>query len=184
LWRIIVDSELLIVFAEVAVAFAGFASLVSILGQREAVDHPMVLSARMRTMLVTSLLVTGFALLPLVVSWYGLDPWRISTIAMLVTVAVYLVWILTIFRALRAEVPANWLQRRVILPTLNLTFLALAVLLVLNTVLLSPGVYATTLAILLFQGGFAFSLIVFSFLPQLPGASTRTPTPDPPDESR
>ena len=175
------DSGLLIAFAEVAVAFAGFASLVSILGQRESVDHALVLSARMRTMLITSLLVTAFALLPLVISWYGVEPWAISTIAQLVAVAAYLAWIVTTFRAMKVEVPPNWFQRRIILPTLNLTFLVLAVLLAVNTVLRSPAVYVTTLTLLLIQGGFAFSLIVFSFLPQLPHGRKKSSQSGPPE---
>lgn len=165
------ESELLLTYAEVAVAFAGFASLVSILGQRTSADHQLVLSARMRTMLVTSLLVTAFSLFPLIVSRYGAGPtliWLISTVVLLVATVAYLVWILGAFRSLRQNVPPNRFQRRVILPVLYLTFLALAAVLVANTVVRSPALYITALSLMLFQGGFAFALIVFSFLPRLP----------------
>jgi hypothetical protein len=165
------ESELLLTYAEVAVAFAGFASLVSILGQRASADHSLVLSARMRTMLVTSLLVTAFALFPLIVFRYGARPtavWLLSTVVLLIATVAYLVWILRAFRSLRRHVPPNRLQRRVILPVLYLTFLTLVIVLVANTMVRSPALYITALSLLLFQGGFAFALIVFSFLPRLP----------------
>ena len=56
------DSDLLLTFAEVAVAFAGFASLVSILGQRSSPDDLRATSVRMRAMILYSLLVVGFSL--------------------------------------------------------------------------------------------------------------------------
>ena len=166
------ESELLLTFAEVAVAFAGFASLVGILGRRTSSDHSLVLATRMRAMLVTSLLVTAFALLPLVISRYGGtgdSTWLISAVAMLVAVAGYMAWILITFRALGREISRNRFQRRIILPVLGATFLGLSVLCVLNVVLGSAALYISALMLLLAQGGFAFSLIVFSFLPRLPG---------------
>jgi hypothetical protein len=39
-------------------------------------------------------------------------------------------------------------------------------MLVVNVLVAAPGIYLTALAILLFQSGFAFTLIVFSFLPK------------------
>jgi hypothetical protein len=164
------ELELLLTLAEVAVAFAGFASLVSILGQKTSADHSLVLGTRMRAMLLTSLLVTGFAFVPPVVSRYGVGEratWRLSNVLLLLAVAGYLVWIMTTFRALARERPPNPFQRRVILPVLNLTFLALAAVLLLNSIVASPALYITALMILLFQGGFAFALIVFSFLPRV-----------------
>ena len=42
------ESEVLFIIAEVAVAFAGFASLVGVLGQKVSRDDPRVLGTRMR----------------------------------------------------------------------------------------------------------------------------------------
>jgi hypothetical protein len=69
------------VVAELAVAFAGFASLVSILGTRRGRDAPEIDALRLRGMLETSLLVAAFALVPILVHESGLDAalsWRVS----------------------------------------------------------------------------------------------------------
>lgn len=66
-------------FAEVAVAFAGFASLISLLGRSsEFLD-----GSRLLGMVRTSLLVTGFALFPFVPLAIGMSEhgaWRLSAI--------------------------------------------------------------------------------------------------------
>ena len=71
------NSELLLTFAEIAMAFAGFASLVGILGRTsEAID-----ASRFLGMVRTSLLVTGFSLLPAVAISAGTpsaSAWRLS----------------------------------------------------------------------------------------------------------
>jgi uncharacterized membrane protein len=175
------ESELLLTFAEVAVAFAGFASLVSILGQRSSVDHALVLGARMRAMLLSSLLVTGFALLPPVISWYGATPgstWLISTLALLLVVVLYLAWFVRALRTLSRHVGTNRFQRYVIMPVLSVIFGGLLSVLVVNTVFRSPALYVTALTLLLSQGGFAFALIVFSFLPGAPVRGIRESTSD------
>ena len=53
------QSELLFSIAEVAVAFAGFASIVGALGRRYSRDDPRLDSFRLRTMLSASLLGVG-----------------------------------------------------------------------------------------------------------------------------
>lgn len=165
------ESELLLTLAEVAVAFAGFASLVGVLGERRSVDHALVLGARMRAMILTSLLVTGFSLLPPVVSWYGRSPratWSISTVALFVAVAAYLTWLTMALRRSSFPFPPSSFQKFVVLPVLSVTSSALLALVAVNMVLRSPALYVTALALLLFQGGFAFLLVVFSFLPGAP----------------
>ena len=70
-------SDLLLTFAEIAVAFAGFASLISLLGQSSEVLD----SSRLLGMVRTSLLVTAFSLLPFVPAALGSSPlaaWRLS----------------------------------------------------------------------------------------------------------
>lgn len=164
------DSDVLLTIAEVAVAFAGFASLVGILGQQDSVDPPLVLGFRMRGMLLTSLVVVGFSLVPIVLGEYGLTArlvWVLASLALLVVSLWYVRWLLNAVQEIgRARIRPNRLQRRVILPTLLLSLIAVALLLAANLLLASPALYLTALGLLLFQSGFAFSLIVFSFLPR------------------
>ncbi len=56
------ESDVLLTIAEVAVAFAGFASLVGVLGQRSSADDPRVIGLRMRGMLLSSLMVVAFSI--------------------------------------------------------------------------------------------------------------------------
>ena len=91
------DSDLLLTIAEVAVAFAGFASLVSILGQRSAQDNFHVSSVRMRAMVLYSLLVVTFSLFPFVFNRYGLRDeavWRVSSALFAIAVLAVEVWLI------------------------------------------------------------------------------------------
>ena len=75
------ESELLLTTAELSVAFAGFASLASILGRRMSQDDPRVDSGRLLNMLTTSLTVTALALipfLPMLLEWSQEVVWRVS----------------------------------------------------------------------------------------------------------
>ncbi len=164
------DSDVLLEIAEVAVAFAGFASLVGILGQQDSVDPPLVLGYRMKGMLLTSLLVVGFAFVPIVLDEYGLGErtvWVVASLALLGVSVSYAGWLLGAFRELgTAGVRPSRFQRRVIVPTLLLSQAAVALLLLANLLVADGAVYLTALGLLLFQSGFLFCLIVFSFLPR------------------
>lgn len=162
--------DILVAISEVAVAFAGFASLVSILGQRRSVDDARVLGVRMRAMLLASLLVVAFALVPLVLVEFGgstATVWRMSSLGLLAATVAYLVWLGATFRWLRRTVEARPFQRFVILPVLYSTFTLLVGSIAANLIVAGAALYVTALALLLFQSGFAFSLIVFSFLPRV-----------------
>jgi len=63
-----INSDLLQTFSEIAVAFAGFASLISLLGR----SSQFIDGSRLLGMVRTSLLVTGFALFPLVLHAAGI----------------------------------------------------------------------------------------------------------------
>lgn len=81
------EAEILFTIAEVAVAFAGFASIVGVLGRRYSSDDPRLDSFRLRTMLGASLAVVGSSLFPFLPNTYGAsDPliWRISALVALV----------------------------------------------------------------------------------------------------
>ncbi len=55
------DADVLLTISEVSVAFAGFASLVSVLGQRHSREHFDLNIARLRGMLENSLMVLLFS---------------------------------------------------------------------------------------------------------------------------
>jgi hypothetical protein len=76
------EVDILLTTAEVAVAFAGFASLVTILGRRSSQVDPRFIALRFRGMLTNSLLVVAFSMIPLVLFNYGLGGtivWRLSS---------------------------------------------------------------------------------------------------------
>ncbi len=122
-------------------------------------------------MLLTSLLVVGFALIPVILSGYGAPPhraWTASSLLLLAATLTYYWWLQRAILSLgRAGLTPSPFQRRVIIPTLLLTLLVVSLLLVANLLFAMPAVYLTALALLLFQSGFAFCLIVFSFLPRI-----------------
>jgi hypothetical protein len=77
------EAELLFTIAEIAVAFAGFASIVSVLGRRYSKDDPRLDSFRIRTMLQASLGAVFSSLFPFLPANFGVsDPlvWRISAL--------------------------------------------------------------------------------------------------------
>ena len=76
------ESELLLTTAELSVAFAGFASLASILSRRLSQDDPRVDSGRLINMLTPSLTVTALTLapfLPMLFEWSHGAVWRASS---------------------------------------------------------------------------------------------------------
>jgi len=72
-------AELLPTLAEIAVAFAGFASLVSILGGRSSGERLVANLVRLRGMLQSAILVLAFSLAPFVPAKFGISEevcWR------------------------------------------------------------------------------------------------------------
>jgi len=165
------ESDILLTIAEVAVAFAGFASLVGILGHRTSADDPRVIGLRMRGMLLSSLIVIAFSIFPILLDLYGASSdftWIASSLVLLAASGSYYVWFVSALQALaRAEIPTSRFQRLVVIPTLMVVAGTLAAFLIANLFLATPAVYMTALALLLFQSGFAFCLIVFSYLPRV-----------------
>lgn len=160
------ESDILLTIAEVAVAFAGFASLVGVLGQRSSADDPRVMGVRMRAMLLSSLMVVGFSILPILLAAYGASPdliWSASNLVLLAVTAGYYWWFVRALQSL-GGIPTTRFQSVVVVPILMTVMLSLGGVVLANIFFASPAVYLTALALLLFQSGFAFSLIVFSFL--------------------
>jgi hypothetical protein len=75
------ESEILLTISELSVAFAGFASLASILGRRISKDDPRLDAGRLLNMLTASLALTVLALvpfLPMMLEWSARWVWGSS----------------------------------------------------------------------------------------------------------
>lgn len=66
-------SDALFLIAELAVAFAGFASLVAIIGRRRGRDDPIVDAYRIKSMLECALGVAAFSLVPILLHESGVS---------------------------------------------------------------------------------------------------------------
>jgi hypothetical protein len=84
------ESELLLTISELTIAFAGFASLASILGRSFSKDDPRVDAGRLLNMLTVSLSLTFVALvpfIPMLLGWSSRWVWGGSGIVALAAVA-------------------------------------------------------------------------------------------------
>ena len=99
-----------------------------------------------------------------------------SSVALLGATVAYGRWLQQSILTLgRAGLTPSRLQRRVVIPTLLITLAVVSLLLLANVAVAVPAVYLTALTLLLFQSGFAFSLIVVSFLPPPTRRRSRNP---------
>lgn len=167
------QADVLLTIAEVAVAFAGFASLLGLLGQRSSRDDPRVLGARMRAMIFFSLGAVAFAMLPLILASYGLTEatvWRTGSVLLLAAFIGIAWWVARMMPALRRSVGQRQRLVRFYAVVLIVSIGVGICVALLNSLgllsTLAAAIYLTALGIMLFLAGFAFLLIVFSFLPR------------------
>lgn len=162
------DPDLLLTISEVAAAFAGFASLVTILGQRAARDDVRVSSVRMRAMVLYSLLVVAFSLLPFFFNRYGMPEiivWRMSSLLFAIAIAAVETWLIRQVIWLGSlHLPSRRPVLFVVLPTLSSAMLLLLANATLVPSSQAAAVYLTGLGLMIFLAGFVFALILFSFL--------------------
>ncbi len=129
-------------------------------------------------MILYSLLVVAFSLLPFVLHRYGLADhrvWRVCSALFAVAVALDAGWLVRhVVRVHRR----NILTRRQLvivltipIPTLTIAALLLAANATVVPAELAAAVYLTGIGLLLFLAGFAFSLVIFSFLGNLDSES-------------
>ena len=164
------DSDSLTVMAELAIALAGFASLVAIIGQRQSRDSPAVQAGRLRAMLESSLLTGAACVIPLVAAKFPMPlaaVWRGSSAAFMVGIA-----LLFAHQIRRRRYSPRTYQSPIwwIVSASCLQFSALLVLAV-NAVGLVPWAEAAYLfapAALLIYSGLLFLQIVVSFLSATP----------------
>lgn len=149
------EAELLTTIAEIAVAFAGFASLVSVLSARGAGQKLTMNLGRLRGMLQTALIAAAFAFAPFVPFKFGVasdESWRIAGIVFAVSGVIRGA---LVFRANRAVLDNPfWLYA--IMGAQSLALLALglsAMALSISTVI---GLYHFALLLYLASAGFLF----------------------------
>ena len=162
------EVDILLTTAELAVAFAGFASLVTILGRRSSRVDPRIIAMRFRGMLTNSLLVVAFSMIPLVLLRYGLSEtvvWRLSSILLALAGGINFLALFFRGRPLYTEgVPISAVRRAV---TFGL-FVIAEVALVLNasgvTETIASAAYLTGLLSFLCIAGFAAAWLFLTFL--------------------
>ena len=67
------DTDILFIFAELSVALAGFSAIIGVLGSRKAIVDVRVNSLRIQVMLETCFMVAAAALVPALLSRFGID---------------------------------------------------------------------------------------------------------------
>lgn len=158
-------AEVLLTFAEVGVAFAGFASLISLLGRSsEFID-----ASRLLGMVRTSLLVTAFSLVPFIPDALGsvaASPWRLSglTFFLVAGIHTFFTW-RVLYQTWRKGL---WSLR---VGYFTLPTGALSLVLALSSALatseeMASGLYLASLAALLCVSGVLFLSVFTSFVRQ------------------
>ena len=160
------DADLLLTVAEIAVAFAGFSGLVTILGQRVGRVQPQLVEHTLRGMILTSLLAVSFALFPFLPYRLGASAgvaWRISAGAFAVAMAVYFFSTASRRRALAQSGVAGAVSAGT-LASGALWLLAILVLLSLATGIVGSGFSLLALFIVLYVSGSLFFTVFMSLL--------------------
>ena len=156
-------SDVLLTIAEVAVAIAGFSSLVTVLGQRDrraAVDI-----ARLRSMLIYSALAVLFALFPFAVNALGGNAsvgWRISSAVFGVSLIAYARWVLRIIAELKSSGAPVFATRHLVRVIIWLTILVLFLNIFVSTPDLNAGLYLLGLLAVVSVAGFMFVQVILS----------------------
>jgi hypothetical protein len=152
--------DILLTLAEVATAFAGFASLISVFRKRG--ESTIRLDAfRFRGVLENCLLVLAFSLLPLIVNSYGLREgvsWQISSIALLTVYGfTYIVSVRRLLQLLGSSWIRDWPVSFSIAFVLGLIFISATFLNVFSlTPQSAPALYLTALCCPLLVAGMLF----------------------------
>ncbi len=168
------EVDILLTTAEMAVAFAGFASLVTILGRRSSRVDPRIIAMRFRGMLTNSLLVVAFSMIPLVLFRYGLGEmvvWRLSSVLLALAGGINFLALFLHARPLLMEaVPISSVRRAV---TFGLIGLAEVVLVLNASGVAKPiagAAYLTGLLLFLSIAGFAAAWLFLTFLDEAPNS--------------
>ena len=156
-------NELLYVFAQVAVALAGFASLIAFLGNLSSGPRHQIQRNRLLGMVRVALMATVFSLLPVVIFAQGVTEetaWRVSAVFFSLAHAAITVvaWRRTLW-ARREKLPT---PVPFIAPTATLALLAIVLAAALPT--WSAGLYLGGLFLVLVVSGALFFSLIVTFL--------------------
>jgi branched-subunit amino acid transport protein AzlD len=153
-------SDVLIVIAEVSVAFAGFAGIVAVFRQRDLVEWAPLDAARFRFMVECSLMTVLFALLPFVFHHLGASPtatWSACSGLMAAAVAGLLTIASLRMRRVRSQTPGFNAALMRCMQAVSLLTIALLVLNALRIGFTAEfGPYLAALAWLLVASGINF----------------------------
>jgi len=103
--------DLLIAFLSIAVAFAGFTGVVSLIDRKAARVSVHIVSYRVRALNVAVLIVIALSILPFLLTAFalpGLSVWRICCAVFAIVGVIYLFWIIWVRTALRGEQLEGW----------------------------------------------------------------------------
>lgn len=103
--------DLLIAFLSIAVAFAGFTGVVSLIDRKAARVSVHIVSYRVRALNVAVLIVISLSILPFLLTAFELADalvWRICCAYFAIVGVIYLFWIIWVRTALRGEQLEGW----------------------------------------------------------------------------
>lgn len=158
------DRDVLLTVAEIAAAFAGFATLAAVFTSGREHDSEEQVAVRFQALLVYSLTTIGFCFVPFIPLWYGYSSesiWYISTWLLAIGITCINVWM-----ALRNRAAVAMTSNLLLIPWISATW---APVVIAGLSLLGVGSNAANyrvalLAILLFSAS-AFVRIIASLIP-------------------
>jgi hypothetical protein len=168
--HLVQNSELLLTIAEIAVAFTGFASLISVLASKSTTEHPLLQSVRFQGMVNMSLIAVAFSLVPFVPLHLGLSPalsWRISSaLFLLVGLASTINGArqAAIARATVGAIKGGTVRVTIIFGGVTVALVLLGANTLGFTAATAFGLYATALLLFLFGSGVAFMALLFAHI--------------------
>ena len=166
-------ADLLFIIAEIAAAFAGFASLVAAISRRSSPgpQQDRLDFGTLQNVLLLSLLSVGFALFPNVLERQGLSAaiaWRTSAAAFAIVVGTYVGYVLrtlpAAYRELGRRVPPSFVFNAVLI------ILGLSVQVLCAAGLVPLATYLLPLSTILYAAGFGFVRLFVSLRPDSPTA--------------
>jgi hypothetical protein len=169
------NADLLLTIAEIAVAFAGFASLVSVFSSSRSEKRALAQSILFRTMVLMSLTVVAFALVPFVTHGFGVPPsvsWRLASGLFLLggSFGLY-TGIRYLVNARSVTGPMKGATRLIVMVDVP-AFFALSMLTA-NTfglsVAFASDAYVAALLLYLFGSGVSFAALLFSHIHPVTG---------------
>ncbi|MGI9260855.1 MAG: hypothetical protein ACR2QR_02405 [Woeseiaceae bacterium] len=157
------DIEVLLTFAEVAAAFAGFSAVAGIFGERSKKIAQQD-AERLRAVILNSILVLVAAFAPLLISRYGVEEGRVWWLASLIALPCnWLVAILLTYLGAKTDLwRSDKIYKRVSFTLEIPVELALIINVLGFFTALAPALYMTFIFLVLLQSAVAFATLLHS----------------------